>query len=332
VIANAAAEQLAGWPADNDAADAYARVEELIERSTDPERLRSAVQALRERPDRSDRVDFELAGSGRVFRLYSAPVRLDGDPASIIGRMFVTREVTEERDGERVKDEFIQLASHELRTPLTSILGYLEAVRDGEVGRVSPEQDRFLGVIERNAQRLLRLVGDLLLVSRVDAGRLGLEMEELDLGDLALECAQASQPRADAGQIALTVEAEPLLMHGDRTRLSEVVDNLLSNALKFTPPGGAVGVRVFASDEEAVLEVRDTGMGISDADQERLFERFFRAEAAMAAAIPGTGLGLCISKMLVEAHGGRIGVESDSDGGAVFRVSLPLARVPALTR
>jgi signal transduction histidine kinase len=200
-------------------------------------------------------------------------------------------------------------------------------VREGDAGEVSPQQARFLGVVERNAQRLLRLVGDLLVVSRGDAGRLGLEMEEVDLAELARECAHQARPQAAAGRIDLTVEAESALVRGDRTRLLEVADNLLSNAIKFTPPGGAVTLRVSADAGEAVLEVADTGMGISEADQARLFERFFRTDAAMTAAIPGTGLGLCISRMLVEAHGGAIALRSEVGRGSVFRVTIPAAPV-----
>jgi signal transduction histidine kinase len=255
---------------------------------------------------------------------YSAPVRISSDAESIFGRIMVRREVTDERRLVRAKDEFTALASHELRTPLTSIMGYLEVVLDGSAGELAPKQRRFLEVVERNASRLLRLVGDLLVVARADAGRLGLEMSALDLGELAAECAQSARPAAGEQGIALELDVEPAELSGDRSRLAEVIDNLVSNALKFTPPGGRVRVSAHVEDGRAVLEVADSGMGIAAADREHLFERFYRGEAALQAAIPGTGLGLAISKMIVEAHGGTIGVSSEEGPGATFRVELPL--------
>jgi signal transduction histidine kinase len=254
-------------------------------------------------------------------------VRIGSDAESIFGRILVRREVTEERRLMRAKDEFTQLASHELRTPLTSIMGYLGIVLDGDVGDLAPQQRHFLEVVERNTGRLLRLVGDLLVVARADAGRLGLEMAPLDLGELAAECAQSAGPAAAGRGVALEVEVEvePLVVSGDRGRLAEVVDNLVSNALKFTDPCGRSWVRARREGGDAVLEVADSGMGIAAAEHEHLFERFYRTEAALQAAIPGSGLGLAISRMIVEAHGGTIGVASEEGRGATFIVRLPLS-------
>jgi len=292
------------------------------ELTADPPAYRAGLEALIADPRLQALDTYELIASGRSFERYSAPVHHHGE---LLGRLFVLREITAEQRAKQARDEFVALASHELRTPLTSILGYLEAVLDGDAGELQSDQRRFLGIIDRNARRLLRLVDDLLVVARADAGRLGLEPERIDLGQLALECAMGARPAAEERGIVLTVDAEPVPVHGDRTRLCEVVDNLISNALKFTPRDGRVALRARSRRGQALLEVADTGMGIPVAEQGRLFERFYRTSAAQAAAIQGTGLGLAISKMIVEAHGGRVEVESRDGAGATFRVRLPVA-------
>jgi signal transduction histidine kinase len=229
------------------------------------------------------------------------------------------------RELDRLKDEFLSLVSHELRTPLTSIRGYLDLVLDEEAGELSPEQRRFLEAVERNSGRLLRLVGDLLFVAQADAGRLSLEQAKVDVVGLASECVEGAQPAAKEKAIVLSLSAEPVpALVGDRGRLAQVLDNLVSNALKFTPEGGTVSVRTSTDGEHVSIEVADTGIGISLEDQPRLFERFFRSPAAAEQAIPGTGLGLAIVKAIVEAHGGRITVSSAEGIGTTFRLELPL--------
>jgi signal transduction histidine kinase len=233
-----------------------------------------------------------------------------------------------EREAEILKDQFFALVSHELRTPLTSIIGYLELVlEDSEP--LAPNQRRFLGVVDRNARRLLRLVGDLLFVAHVEAGRLALEMGEVDLRTLTTEAVEAARPRAEGKDLALeaVVDGVPP-MAGDRDRLAQVLDNLVSNAVKFTPERGSVTVRLTAQDSQALIEVEDSGVGIPAAEQERLFERFFRASTATERAIPGVGLGLTIAKAIVEAHGGELDFESVVGAGTTFRVRLPLRRPP----
>jgi signal transduction histidine kinase len=238
----------------------------------------------------------------------------------------VVRDVTVERRMDRMKDEFIATASHELRTPLTSILGYLEALREGDAGELAPEQERFLEVIARNGDRLRHLVDDLLDVARADAGRLALAMAEVDLSEVVAEASEAARPVAVERGIDLSVAAPPgALVVGDRRRLGQVVDNLVSNALKFTPPGGSVSVTVVADGDAMACEVSDTGVGIPEAEQERLFERFYRGSRASADAVQGTGLGLAIAKMIVESHGGRIALTSEEGRGTRVRITLPAA-------
>jgi len=224
-----------------------------------------------------------------------------------------------------LRDSFVSVVSHELRTPLTSVAGYLELLQGGEGGPVTEEQQRLMAVIARNTGRLLRLVEDLLFVGQVDAGTLALELGSVDLDDLAVQSAETARPQAaDAGiELVLSEGRLPLLV-GDAGRLGQLLDNLISNALKFTPRGGRVTVRTGRNGEVAFAEIEDTGMGISGADQERLFKRFFRTGSATTQAIPGIGLGLSISQAIAEAHGGKIIVSSLLGVGTTFRFEAPL--------
>jgi signal transduction histidine kinase len=225
---------------------------------------------------------------------------------------------------DRLKDDFVASVSHELRTPLTSIRGYVELLLEGDVGELNEEQERFLAVVDRNADRLLTVVGDLLFVSQVEAGVISLERKPFELTGLLQEAVEAARPAAESKGIELDLTAVDVAeVEADRGRIAQVLDNLLSNAIKFTPSGGNVRVRASATGHRATIEVADSGLGISAEDQARLFTRFFRTSAATA--IQGTGLGLTIVKAIVESHGGKITVKSQVAVGTVFSVELPLA-------
>jgi two-component system phosphate regulon sensor histidine kinase PhoR len=229
------------------------------------------------------------------------------------------------RELDLMKDEFVASVSHELRTPLTSIRGYLELVQDGEAGVLTADAKRFLSIVDRNVGRLQRVVGDLLFVAQVNAGGIGLEPAAVDLRQLARETVDAARPQAAEKDVELRVESEDMPeFDADAARLCQVLDNLISNAVKFTPEGGHVILRTFAQPGRAVIEVADDGMGIPAEEQTRLFERFFRTEAATDAAIQGTGLGLAIVQAIVTAHGGEISVESEVGRGTTVRVFLPV--------
>ena len=232
------------------------------------------------------------------------------------------------RELDRLKDEFIALVSHELRTPLTSIHGYLELLLDGGAGELRPEQERFLAVVERNSRRLMQLVGAQAVMAPGDAGNLARQHDELDLKDVLAECVEAANPAADEKRIELLSKLEEVpTVFGDRSRLGQVLDNLISNALKFTPEAGRVSVSVSQSGNDAVVSIEDTGVGIPVEDQARLFERFFRSSSATEQAIPGTGLGLTIAKAIVERHEGTIEIESAQGRGTTVSVRLPLRSV-----
>jgi PAS domain S-box-containing protein len=225
-----------------------------------------------------------------------------------------------------MKDDFVALVSHELRTPLTSIRGYLELVLEGQEDGLSKENGEFLGIVDRNAARLERLVDDLLFMARLGSGKLELSLEDTDLAALARESVGAATPRASAQAVELECAVEEVpAVRGDPGRLGQLLDNLISNAVKFTPDGGHVDVRVFPQNGDVAIEVADTGIGISADEQGQLFQKFFRTSAAGDRAIQGTGLGLSISKAIVEAHAGRIELESKENVGTTVRVLLPVA-------
>jgi PAS domain S-box-containing protein len=227
---------------------------------------------------------------------------------------------------DRVKDEFVAGASHELRTPLTSIQGYAELLLDGTAGELNDDQRAYLLTIHRNGERLERLVDDLLFAARADAGKLELTLAQVDLEQLVLECVESARPAAEQQEILLDCSTEPVPpIAGDSARLSQLLDNLVSNAIKFTPAGGSVMVTLTANGGSAVIDVSDTGIGIPSAERPRLFERFFRSTLAGERAIQGTGLGLSITKDIAESHGGRIDCESTEGTGTTFRVELPFA-------
>lgn len=223
-----------------------------------------------------------------------------------------------------MRDEFVSLVSHQVRTPLTSIRGYVELLLDGDAGPLTADQQRFLGFVAEGSKRLLGLADDLLFISRVDAGKLELSLEDVDVVALARGAIEALRPVADERGVELVQEAEEgtPVVHADAHAVRQAVDNLLSNGVKFTPSGGRVTLRVQPRDAYVVMEVADTGIGIPESEQPRLFERFFRASNARMQAIPGTGLGLAIVKEIAEAHGGALEFETTEGKGSSFRLVL----------
>jgi signal transduction histidine kinase len=262
------------------------------------------------------------SGTRRLLARWTAP--LDNGGNGDAGRIVVLRDVSAERESERLKDEVLALVSHELRTPLTSIVGYVDLVLDGS-DPLSPDVRRFLEVVERNARRMLRLVGDLLFVAQVEAGRLELARAEVDLGAIASDAVEAARPEAERVGSTIVLDAEPVrTFTGDRDRCAQVLDNLIANAVKFTGGGGHIQVTVAERGEFAVVEVGDDGPGIPVEEQALVFERFARASGAAERAVPGAGLGLTVVKAIVEGHGGEIDVLSAPGAGTTMRVALPL--------
>jgi PAS domain S-box-containing protein len=297
--------------------------------------------------------DCAVAAGGGLRAAIAVPLEADGGVAGAV--VFYAREMAESEDREftsavraiglqvgqyierkriqraadRMKDGFLALVSHELRTPLTSIVGYLELLVEDEAEEVSPTGRQFLGVIDRNARRLQRLVDDVLFAAQAEAGRMSLDPGHMDLYEVASESVDALRPTAVERGIDLKLGRERLpAVRADRDRVGQAIDNLVSNALKFTPPGGSVDVRLRSNDGVAVVEVSDTGLGMSEEDRQRVFDRFFRAGATRDSA-PGVGLGLTIVKAIAEGHGGNVSVESEEGVGTTFRIELPLEGKPA---
>jgi signal transduction histidine kinase len=225
---------------------------------------------------------------------------------------------------DRLKDEFVATVSHELRTPLTAIVGYTDLLADSSTGPLSQEQQEFLQVLARNAEQLNQMVDDLLVAARIEAGIPKLERAPFPLIELLQEAIQSALPAAQAKNIILNLgDSEPVTIVGDRTRLGQAIDNLVCNAVKFTPPQGVVEVTNHTSDGQAVVEVRDSGIGIPADEQSHIFDRFYRS--SISGSIPGTGIGLWLVKYVATAHGGSIHVQSEVGIGSVFTMQIPVA-------
>src|SRR5205085_2120154 len=229
--------------------------------------------------------------------------------------------------------DFLSSVSHELRTPLTSILGYLEMLTEGAAGPLPAPQRDILDIVDRNAQRLLVLIEELLIMSRVEAGTFRLSVGSVALAPLVEGALQAVLPGHAGRDLHLSVDVAPGVdsIQGDRDQLDRVMINLLSNAVKFTPDGGRVHVSVTADETDVVIRVADTGMGIPTADQAHIFERFYRSSATQHLAVPGTGLGLSITKAIIDEHGGQISISSVPGQGTEVTLRLPLDPVRELS-
>jgi two-component system phosphate regulon sensor histidine kinase PhoR len=306
---------------------------EILELDIPPQSGRALVEVVRQ-TELIEAVRKVLAGAPRVeaeivtgtlrqhfFAVTVASV-LAGDTS---GAVIVLHDITDLRRLERVRRDFIANVSHEFKTPLTAIQGFAETLLAGAV-EDPLNRGRFLGIIVEHARRLARLTDDLLKLSKMDADRLELEIRPLSVSQLVESCLETSQHRAAEKEIRISVNIAENLpeIAGDRRLLAEVLQNLLDNATQYTLPGGQIMVSAETDDGEVIFTVSDTGIGIPQADQPRIFERFYRVDAARSREVGGTGLGLAIAKHLVEVHGGRIWVESEVGQGSQFHFSVPL--------
>ncbi len=260
----------------------------------------------------------------REYQLVSTPVRTSTN--EFLGRLYIFHDVSHEREVERLRNEFFSMVSHELRTPLTSIKGYVDLLQSGATGEVSPEQREFLDIIKTNTDRLVKLINDLLDLSRIDAGRLDLHLQAVDITLLARQVVNTLRPLINDKQQHVTLDLAPNTppVWADNDRVVQILTNLISNAHKYTPSGGTIAITIRPVNDHVRVDVQDNGIGISPEDQPHLFSRFFRAKNRVTQQSPGTGLGLAITRSLVEMQGGEIFVTSTPNQGSTFSFTLPI--------
>lgn len=267
-------------------------------------------------------------GEGSAQRAVSTAARIiKNDDGGSSGAVVVYSDVTGLVEALTAKEELISNVSHEFRSPLMSVLGNVDLVLE-ETDGLSSDGVHRLEVVQRNAERLLSLVSDLLVSASTV---LAVHPRRTDLAGLIETTIGSAQAQADATNVSLSSDVPvPLWAHADPLRIAQALDNLVSNAIKYSPHGGAVTVRASSNDRWVELQVQDTGMGISEEESARIFTRFFRTQAARKAEIPGVGLGLSITKTIVERHGGKISCASTPGAGTTFTVTLPVAGAAAL--
>jgi two-component system phosphate regulon sensor histidine kinase PhoR len=261
----------------------------------------------------------------RNFSVTAAPVRSTGANGAVL----VLHDITELRRLERVRRDFVANVSHEFKTPLTAIQGFAETLLSGALDDKA-NRAHFVEIIRDHARRLARLTDDLLKLARIEAGRLELEIRPVRVEALVNGCVETARVSAKARGVQIQVDLQENAppVRGDGAQLGEVLQNLIDNAVQYTPSGGEIVVKTRSNGHNVVFTVTDTGIGIPESDLERIFERFYRVDDARSREAGGTGLGLSIARHIVDAHGGRIWVESAVGQGSRFHFSVPSVSRP----
>ncbi len=302
----------------------FARKNDALENKRLSEVIRdlSLHEAFRKALDENKSSDIELeipSAENRKFDVHIAPIQVD-EKAGAIGVFY---DVTQTRRLETIRQEFLSNISHELRTPLTSILAFVETLEDGAIDDRENNQ-RFLAVIRKNAQRMHRLIDDISELSFIESGKITLELKQVNLFALVEEVFTNLSTKAQERQIKFTNQiSENTFIFADAVRLEQMLTNLIDNAVKFNSENGSITVSYSQKDDKDVISVSDTGEGISGEHLQRIFERFYRTDRARSREIGGTGLGLAIVKHLARLHGGEVSVASALGKGAIFSVELP---------
>ncbi len=241
--------------------------------------------------------------------------------------VFSARDVKLSKANSSARSNFVSMVSHELRTPLNSVHGFIDLLIQGHMGELNPEQKTYLGYAQEGVQQLMRIVEDILFLTRSDSGQFEMRMEKVNLLPLAKQALRGLKPQAEKASIVLNCDifSPSPMLHADPQRIMQVLNNLLTNAIKFTPPGGLVTLRARPYDERFVLiSVHDTGYGIAPEDRAHIFERFYQANHHLQSKLGGSGLGLSIAKLIVEQHGSHINFESAVNEGTTFYFTIPL--------
>jgi PAS domain S-box-containing protein len=305
-----------------------------------PEDFLRAIEALADDPEREASAEATLLRpTKRVLVWYSRPVRDRADAR--LGRLFIFRDATREKEADLLKTEFISIVSHELRTPLTSIKGFTDLILDGDAGEIDDQVREFLEIVKGSADQLVEITDDILETSRLESGKLRINPQPIRLDEVAQAVAVSMRTLVGSKEQELTLDIPTNLpqVSADRERLVQIITNLLSNAHKYTPAHGQISLHGRLTDDRleahladtqvsgpwVVISVTDSGMGIAPEDLQQLFGRFYRVSSPEMQGIGGTGLGLHITRSLIELHGGAIWVESELGHGSTFSFSLPTA-------
>jgi len=258
-----------------------------------------------------------------IYQALASAVR--GSDTQARGVVMVLRDITSQKELEQMKSNFLSVVSHELRTPLHSIKGFVDIILMGKTGEINDLQRDFLTTVQQSTSNLQRMIEDLLEFSRMEAGRIKLKPEMISVYGVAEKVVEQLAPLAQEGNLKLfnRVPEEIALIEADPMRIEQVLTNLISNAIKFTPANGAVSVLARDIGEQVQISVQDTGIGIPEAEQAKVFQRFYQVDSSATRSYRGTGLGLTICKFIVEYHHGRIWVESQEGQGSTFHFVLP---------
>ncbi|MEC5214092.1 PAS domain S-box-containing protein [Polaromonas sp. CG_9.5] len=289
-------------------------------------------EVLRGYPVRYERVQITPQGDIRNYAMQYFPRYGGGtDEGKVIGFFSLGTDVTELKRIDRMKTEFVSTVSHELRTPLTSIRGSLGLIAGGVAGELPEAVKKLVGIAKNNCERLIRLINDILDIEKIESGKIRLDLQVVDIKQLVQQALAANEGFAGQHRVTLLLRApdEPLQVRIDSDRLTQVLTNLLSNAVKFSPPESAVEVRVSRVAQQVRVEVADHGPGIPEEFRSRIFQKFSQADASDARQKGGTGLGLNISKALIEKMGGHIGFSSEAGAGTTFFFEVPEWQNPA---
>ena len=332
---NPAAERLLNLSVDNIDKDITEIIQndELLHIFEDNQRQISLNKPTEQIPSKNEETSFTSEvtlihhDEKLVLRTIASPF-LD-EHGLTLGTVYLFEDITREKEIDQMKSDFISLVSHELRTPLTSIIGFVSFILDGKAGAINDRQRNSLARVQRQSKRLAALINDLLDISRIESGRIQMEQESISILEIVIQRLEEIRPQADEKSIRLALTAPESIpdILGDEARMGQVFTNLIGNAIKFTPDNGEVSVKVEVDGNLLHVEVIDTGPGIPAEERQKIFDKFYQLSDISTRQQGGSGLGLSITKSIVEAHGGKLWIDDGNQGkGSNFQFVLPLVR------